>query len=117
MNNSIEHGNESRSIFRRFARSATALAFGGLLLCALPVSSALAARHGGGHGGGYHGGYHGGHGGWHGHGGGWGGYYGGPAYGPDYYVAPEPYAYYPPGPEYGPDYYPPSEGMNLFFHL
>ncbi|MGC1400437.1 hypothetical protein [Candidatus Binatus sp.] len=122
MNNSTKHdnANASRSIFRRFARIATALAFGGLLLCALPANSALAARHGGGHGG-YHGAYHGGHGGWHGgwHGGGWGGYYGGPEYypyGPDPYVEPEPYAYYPPG-EYGPDYYPPSEGMNLFFHL
>jgi hypothetical protein len=119
MNNSTKHTNASRSIFKRLARIATALAFGGVLLCTLPVSSALAARHGGGHGG-YHGAYHGGHGGWHGwHGGGWGGYYGGPEYypyGPDYYVEPEPYAYYPPE-AYGPDYYPPSEGLNLFFHL
>ncbi len=121
MKTSNTHKNDSRSMFKRFARIATALAFGGLL-CTFPVGSALAAHHGGGHGGGhagYHGGgYHGGgyHGGWHG--GHWGGGYYAP--GPDFYVAPEPYGYYGPGPCYGPYYDyncgpPPPSGLSLFF--
>jgi len=118
MKTSTTLSKDSPSLFTRFARIATAIAFGGLL-CAFPLSSAYAARHGGGHGGGHaaHGG--GFHGGW-GHHGGWGGYYGGPDYysGPDYYYDyPEPYAYYPAGPEYGPDYDDAPEGVNLFFHL
>ncbi|MGA7873274.1 MAG: hypothetical protein WCA22_20485 [Candidatus Binatus sp.] len=112
MRTSTTHSNDSRSLFTRFGKIATALAFGGLL-CTFPVGSAWAARH---HGGGGHRAYHGGgyHGGWRGHYWGWGpNYYYTP--GPDYYVAPEPYAYYPPEPGY---YYPePSEGLNLFFHL
>jgi hypothetical protein len=123
---STTHSNDSRSTFKRFARIATALAFGGLL-CAFPLSSALAAHHGGGGHGGGHGGYHGGyHGGDHHWGGGhWDGHHWGGGYyapGPDYYVAPEPYAYYGPGPCYGPYYDyncgpPPGEGMGLFFGL
>jgi hypothetical protein len=119
------HNNDSRSTFKRFARIAMALAFGGLL-CTFTASSALAAHHGDDHGRGHHGGYHGdgdhhgdrdrGH--WDGdH---WGGGYYAP--GPDYYVAPEPYAYYGPGPCDGPEYDyncgpPPPSGVSLFFGL
>ena len=122
MKTSTTQNKDSRSMFARFGKIATALAFGALL-CTFPIGSAWAARHHGGGGHAYHsGGHRGGwgHGGW-GHGGGWGGYYGGPdyyVYGPDYYyVEPEPYAYYPPVPEYGPDYYPAPDGIKLFFHL
>jgi hypothetical protein len=118
MKTSTTGNNESRSRFKKLGKIATALAFGGLL-CALPVSSALADHHGGGHGG-YHGGhaYHGG--GHYYHGGHWGGGYYAP--GPDYYVAPEPYGYYGPGPCYGPDGEydcgpAPAPGVNLFFGL
>lgn len=121
MKTSTTDSKDSRSTFKRFARIATALAFGGML-CTFPLTSAYAARHNGGHvGGGHvgHGGYRGDyHRGWDHHG--WGGYYGGPDYyaAPDYYYDyPEPYAYYPSGPEYGPDYYDAPDGINLFFHL
>ncbi|MGO9454911.1 MAG: hypothetical protein ACLQDV_28260 [Candidatus Binataceae bacterium] len=102
MKTSTTHSRDSRSLCRRFARLATAIAFGGLL-CTFPVHSAWAAHH---HGGGGHHAYHGGyHGGW-----GWGpDYYYTPA--PDYYVAPEPYEYS------GLEYPEPSEGVNLFFRF
>ena len=118
MKTSTKHSKDSRSIFARFGKIATALAFGGLL-CMFPMTSVLAAdHHGGGHGGGAHHAYHGG-----GHRGGWGGgHWGGGYYapGPDYYVAPEPYAYYGPEPYYGPGYDygpPPPSGFSRFFGL